>query len=90
MTVCDTKANKLRSHFALPAAATTIKLAPVPLGQDKGGHKVVWGIPSNNKQQISETHFFPGSNDYYTIENMYSVDKDAVLQISGTTGHSVF
>ena len=89
-TVCDTKANKLRSHFALPAAATTFKLAPVPLGQDKGGHKVVWSTISNNKQQISETHFFPASIDSYTINNMYSVDKNAVLHISATTGHSVF
>ena len=90
LTVCDTAQKKLRSRFPVDTAASTFKLAPVPLGKDKGGHKVVWSTTSNNKQQISETHFFPDSNEHFTIENMYSIEEDAVLQISGITGHSVF
>jgi len=43
----------------VPKTATSLfKLASVPLGKNKGGNKLVYSSISNNKQQISEMHFF--------------------------------
>jgi len=60
-------------------------------GNVKGANKLVWSKIIDNKQQISETHFFKNTKmSYYTIRNLYSTEKDAILSISQSGGHSVF
>lgn len=85
ITVCDTEAKKLVADFDVPESATSLlQLAAVPVGKDKGGHKVVWSSLSGDKQQIGETHVFNSddSASVFTFENMYEIEKDAILQIS--------
>jgi hypothetical protein len=50
VAICDTSDKKIITHFALPANAQLdlFELVAVPLGQGKGGYKLLWSTHWGN------------------------------------------